>query len=45
MFNNDKKRGRLGIIRCRCCRRFSYEGKDDKLIGAVDGEIVVAAST
>ncbi|OEO32943.1 polyphosphate kinase 2 [Devosia insulae DS-56] len=40
VFNNDKKRGRLGIIRS-VLQALSYEGKDDKLIGAVDGKIVV----
>ncbi len=41
VFNNDKKRGRLGIIRS-VLHGLDYEGKDDKLIGEVDGKIVVA---
>ena len=41
VFNNDKKRGRLGIIRS-VLQALDYEGKDDKLIGEVDGKIVVA---
>lgn len=41
VFNNDKKRGRLGIIRS-VLHALSYEGKDDKLIGEVDGKIIVS---
>ena len=44
VFNNDKKRGRLGIIRS-VLHGLDYEGKDDKLIGEVDGKIVVAPQT
>jgi polyphosphate kinase 2 len=40
VFNNDKKRGRLGIIRS-VLHALSYEGKDEKLIGPIDGKIVV----
>ncbi|MDC9823427.1 polyphosphate kinase 2 [Devosia sp. ZB163] len=42
VFNNDKKRGRLGIIRT-VLHTLDYEGKDEKLIGEVDGKIVVGA--
>ena len=44
VFNNDKKRGRLGIIRS-VLHGLDYEGKDDKLVGEVDGKIVVAPQT
>jgi polyphosphate kinase 2 len=40
VLNNDKKRGRLGIIRT-VLHALEYEGKDKELIGAVDGKIVV----
>ena len=39
--NNDKKRGRLGIIRT-VLRGLDYAGKDETLIGAIDSRIVVA---
>ena len=40
VLNNDKKRGRLAIIRS-VLHGLSYEGKDDKLIGDVDDKILL----
>lgn len=40
VLNNDKKRGRLAIIRS-VLHGLSYEGKDDKLIGEVDDKILL----
>ena len=40
VFNNDKKRGRLGILRS-VLHALEYEGKDAAAIGEIDGKIVV----
>lgn len=42
VFNNDKKRGRLGVLRS-VLHALEYEGKDDKAIGEIDGKIVMGA--
>ena len=39
---NDKKRGRLNVIRS-VLTRLDYEGKDDKAIGEIDDRIVLSA--
>jgi polyphosphate kinase 2 (PPK2 family) len=42
VFNNDKKRGRLSLIRT-VLHALDYEGKDSDAIGEVDRKIVVKA--
>jgi polyphosphate kinase 2 len=42
VFNNDKKRGRLGVLRS-VLHALDYEGKDAAAIGAIDGKIVMGA--
>ena len=42
VFNNDKKRGRLGILRS-VLHALDYEGKDEKAIGEIDRKIVMGA--
>ncbi len=42
VFNNDKKRGRLAIIRS-VLQALQYEGKDEQLIGSIDSKIVLDA--
>jgi polyphosphate kinase 2 len=44
VFNNDKKRGRLAIIRA-VLHALDYEGKDAGLIGEIDRRILVAPKT
>jgi len=44
IFNNDKKRGRLAIIRS-VLDRLDYEGKDDNAIGKIDSKIAVDAKS
>lgn len=39
VFNNDKKRGRLGLLRS-VLHALEYEGKDAGAIGEIDGKIV-----
>ena len=39
VFNNDKKRGRLGLLRS-VLHGLEYEGKDTGAIGEIDGKIV-----
>jgi polyphosphate kinase 2 (PPK2 family) len=43
VFNNDKKRGQLAIIRS-VLHSLDYEGKDESLIGAIDDKIVLDAA-
>jgi polyphosphate kinase 2 (PPK2 family) len=43
VFNNDKRRGQLGLIRT-VLHLLDYEGKDEAEIGAVDDKIVQAAA-
>jgi polyphosphate kinase 2 len=40
VFNNDKKRGRLGVLRS-VLHGLEYEGKDAGAIGEIDGKIVM----
>jgi polyphosphate kinase 2 len=40
VLNNDKKRGRLAILRS-VLHALAYEGKDDKAIGEIDGKIAM----
>ena len=42
VMNNDKKRGRLAVMRS-VLHRIDYEGKDPDKIGAIDGSIVYDA--
>lgn len=44
VFNNDKKRGRLAIIRA-VLHELHYEGKDEEAIGKIDGKILVEPKT
>ena len=41
VLNNDKKRGRLAVLRA-VLRAGAYDGKDDKAIGAVDEHLVMS---
>lgn len=43
VLNNDKKRGQLAIIRS-VLHSHEYEGKDERLIGEIDGKIVLDAA-
>jgi len=40
VFNNDKKRGRLAILRS-VLHALDYEGKDEKAIGEIDEKILM----
>jgi len=42
VFNNDKKRGRLAVLRS-VLHTLDYEGKDEKAIGEIDDKIVMGA--
>jgi polyphosphate kinase 2 len=42
VFNNDKKRGRLEVLRS-VLHALEYEGKDEKAIGEIDDKIVMGA--
>ena len=42
VFNNDKKRGRLAILRS-VLHALDYEGKEPKAIGEIDGKIAMRA--